>query len=484
MERSTTPAWAAPPASPPDARTVLLQMYWAALNAVAPGPALRAALDKLPPEIARRRVWIFAIGKAAHPMATAAVEYLEAAGTEPAGGLIVSPRAAPAPNSRLDVYVGDHPQPGAQSLAAARAIEAMSSKVRAGEEAWVLLSGGASSLICAPDGAIKPEDVTELFRVLHGAGMDIATMNLVRKRFTRWGAGRLAVALKAAWIRNFIISDVIGDDFAAIGSGPCVPDPSTASQIRSILVAHKLWERIPPIMHRHLHAVERDAMLETPKAGDEAFENIERRIISSNRTALDAVVARAKSFGYDPRIMSTTLAGEASLAGRRIAASLVSNCSSTTPTVAERAFRACLIWGGETTVALPADSHGAGGRAQELALAAARELALLKSARGATLLACGTDGRDGNTDAAGAVVDRTTWEEILRSGRDPERDLAAHESHRALDAAGALLRTDLTATNVMDVVIGVCGPPTPEMLKPKTPSSLARISGSFRRILE
>ena len=255
-------------------------------------------------------------------------------------------------------------------------------------------------------------------------------------------------------------------------------------EIRAILVAHKLWDRIPQMMHRHLHAIERDPVLETPKAGDEAFENIERRIIASNRTALDAIVARAKGYGYDPRIMSTTLAGEASLAGRRIASSLVGNCSSATPTVAERAFRACLIWGGETTVALPDEVHGAGGRAQELALAAARELALLKSARNATLLACGTDGRDGNTDAAGAIVDRTTWEEILKSGRDPERDLAAHDSHRALDAASALLRTELTGTNVMDVVIGVCGAPTPEMLKPKTPSSFARISGGFRRILE
>jgi len=484
MERSSIPAWATLPETPPDARTVLLQLYWAALQAVAPGPALRTALERLPPEIARRRVWIFSVGKAAHPMATAAVEFLEKAGNEPAGGMIVSPRHAPAPHSRLDVYVGDHPEPGAQSLAAARAIEAMSSKVRSGEEAWVLLSGGTSSLIGAPDGAIRAEDVAELFRVLHTAGLDIATMNLIRKRFTRWGAGRLAVALKAANIRNFIISDVIGDDFAAIGSGPCVPDPSTASQIRAILVAHKLWDRLPPIMHRHLHMVERDPSLETPKAGDEAFENIERRIIASNRTALDAIVARAKSYGYDPRIMSTTLAGEASLAGRRVAASLVTTCSSATPTVAERAFRACLIWGGETTVALPTDSHGVGGRSQELALSAARELALLKSARGSTLLACGTDGRDGNSDGAGAIVDRTTWEEILKSGRDPERDLAAHESHRALDAAGAVLRTELTGTNVMDVVIGVCGPPTPEMLKPKTPSSLARISGSFRRILE
>ena len=403
MERSSIPAWATPPDTPPDARTVLLQLYWAALQAVAPGPALRAALERLPPEIARRRVWIFAIGKAAHPMATAAVEYLEAAGNEPAGGMIVSPRHAPSPHGRLDVYVGDHPQPGPQSLAAARAIEAMSSKLRAGEEAWVLLSGGASSLICAPDGAIRAEDVTELFRVLHASGLDIATMNLIRKRFTRWGAGRLAVALKAAHIRNFIISDVIGDDFAAIGSGPCVPDPSTASQIRSILVAHKLWDRIPPIMHRHIHAVERDPSLETPKAGDEAFENIERRIIASNRTALDAIVARAKELRlrpahheHDARRRSVARRPPRRLVARQHLLLRDARPSPSAPSAPASSG------GARPPSRSRADSHGVGGRCQELALSAARELALLKSARGSTMLACGTDGRDGNSDAAGA----------------------------------------------------------------------------------
>ncbi len=484
MKTPSQPMWAVAPDAPMNARTTLIQLYWAAIRSAAPAPALRAALDKIPPDKERRRVWIFAVGKAANPMAIAAVEWLKEHGAEPAGGVIVAPRQVPTPHASLEMIVGDHPQPGLRSLTAARMIEMTAAKVRPEDDAWVLLSGGSTSLIAAPDAALKPEEMVQLFELLHGSGLDIATMNLIRKRFTRWGAGRLAAALKAHKVRNFIISDVVGDDLAAIGSGPCVPDPSTASQVRSILVAYKLWDLVPITLRRYLHAVERDPGLETPKAGDPVFENVERRIIASNRTALDAIASKAKELGYDPRIMSTTLSGDAASAGKRVAASLAGTCGSATPTIADRAGRACLIWGGETTVALREGPHGTGGRCQELALSAARELAQVKSARGSTLLACGTDGRDGATDAAGAVVNRETWNDIARAGRDPEKDLAGHDSYPSLDAAGALLRTDLTATNVMDVVIGVCGPPTAEMMERKTPGALARISGSFRRITQ
>jgi len=484
MKSPSQPTWAVAPDAPMDARTVLIQLYWAALKAVAPGPALKAALEKLPPDIANKRVWIFAVGKAANPMSIAAVEWLESKGMAPAGGIVVGMRQVPSPHPNIESFAGDHPQPGIRSLTAAKALELATAKVRANDEAWVLLSGGTTSLIGAPDPAFRPDEMMELFETLHDSGLDITTMNLIRKRFTRWGGGRLATALKAAKVRNYIISDVIGDDMETIGSGPCVPDSSTAAQVRSILVAYKLWDKTPVSMRRYLHQVERDSTLETPKAGDQVFETVERRILASNRTALDAVVHKAKEFGYEARIMSSTLAGDAAAAGKRCANSLAGTCGSATPAVAARAGRACLIWGGETTVTLGDGPHGTGGRCQELALAAAKELFTSKSARGATLLACGTDGRDGATDAAGAIVDRATWQEIQRAGRDPSRDLAKHNSHTALDAAGALLRTDLTSTNVMDVVIGVCGPPTEEMLGRKTPSALSRITGSFRRITE
>lgn len=472
-----------PAGRPMDSRMALVQLYWAAVRAVAPGPALTAALERIAKEIGHRRIWIIAVGKAANPMATAAVDFLTEHKLEPAGGVVVAPRMLPTPHPRLDFAAGDHPIPGARSYAAAEAVGKIARQVMPEDEAWVLLSGGASSLIAAPDGSAKQEEMMQIFELLLGSGLDIATMNLIRKRFTRWGAGRLSSALNNARTRNFIVSDVIGDDLAAIGSGPCSPDPSTATEIRELLQSVKLWDRMPGALRHHITAIEHDPSRETPKPGDTIFANVERKIIASNRVALDAAAARAKQLGYEPRILNAALAGEAAAVGKKLATTLISYCGSGASPLTNRPVQCCLLWGGETTVTM-GDATGLGGRCQELVLAAARELATAKSARGATLLACGTDGRDGPTDAAGGVVDKETWGAIEKAGRNPDADLAAHDSHPALDAANALLRTDLTATNVMDIVIGVCAPPASRYPSLTPAESLARLSGSFRKIIE
>src|SRR5918912_2978941 len=274
---------------PLDSRALLIQLYWSAVKAVAPGAAVKAALDRLPPGAIRPRVWVIAVGKAANPMAIAVVDALEQQQLEPAGGVIVAPRVLPSPHPAIEFVAGDHPVPTARSVAAAARIGSIVASVKPDDEVWVLLSGGASSLMAAPEGAIKPEELFELYTLLLGSGMDIAAMNLIRKRFARWGAGRLAAALAHARVRNLIISDVIGDDLAAIGSGPCVPDPSTARDVRVRLTEAALWDRIPPAMRRYLQAVEKDPSLETPKPGDDRFTNVERKVDASNRVALDAI---------------------------------------------------------------------------------------------------------------------------------------------------------------------------------------------------
>ncbi|HEX6434130.1 MAG TPA: MOFRL family protein, partial [Gemmatimonadales bacterium] len=151
----------------------------------------------------------------------------------------------------------------------------------------------------------------------------------------------------------------------------------------------------------------------------------------------------------------TPVAGEASAAGAKLAATLLHHCARhTVPQPETLVPPICVIWGGETTVSLGEGTSGVGGRCQELALAAARTLSGWRSP--VALLAAGTDGRDGPTDAAGAIVDNHTWRLMEEAGRDPARDLATHNAYPALESAGALLRTGLTETNVMDVVIGVC----------------------------
>lgn len=436
-----------------DARAMLTDLYWAAVEAAAPGPALKMALDRIAEP--RARVWVIAIGKAAQPMATAAVEALRKRRMVPAGGIIVDTQVAIPPHPSLTVVVGNHPLPGPRSFAAAARIGDIAARVRDDDEVWVLLSGGASSLAGAPEGAIKPDELVALYRLLHGVGADIATMNTVRKRFGRWGAGRLAYALSPARIRCYAVSDVIGDDLTMIGSGPCVPDPSSAAEVMGILRSLAIWDRVPLSMRRYLMAVERDAELETPKPGDSVFWEVEKRVIASNRASLAAAASRAAGYGYPAQIVSANVAGDAVAAARRVVAALLHR-DAPGSLASGRSARACLIWGGETTVRLGDGAGGVGGRCQELALAAARELAAAgDSAEGVTLLAAGTDGRDGVTDAAGAIVDAHTWSAISGRGRDPERDLLSHDSHPALDSAGCLFRTGATGTNVMDVLIAV-----------------------------
>jgi glycerate-2-kinase len=173
---------------------------------------------------------------------------------------------------------------------------------------------------------------------------------------------------------------------------------------------------------------------------------VEIRVIASNRLALEAAGRRAQELGLIPEIIEAPLMGEAAAAGARLGQQLGAGKH-------EEGRTRCLIAGGETTVTFTDQEPGSGGRSQELALAAARDL------RGVpppvALLAAGTDGRDGPTDAAGAVVDGSTWDRIAAAGRDPQRDLGRHDSYPALAAADALIRTGPTGTNVMDIVVGI-----------------------------
>jgi glycerate 2-kinase len=441
----------------PAPRDLLSDFYWTAVTAAAPGPALRQALTTHT-QPSSRRVHLLALGKAAYPMAEAAVAILASRGQRPAGGILVTPEAAVSPHPALEVAVGDHPQPGPGSLAAAERLESAVAAVAPGDEVWVLLSGGATSLIGAPIKGIAPTDLTELYRLLLGSGLDITAMNRIRKRFARWAGGRLAAALAPAHVKNFTISDVIGDDLGSIGSGPCVPDSSSAADVRALLVTAGLWQKTPPSLRKHLEAVERGDAAETPKPGDPAFRATETILVASNRLALEAVCTQALALGMEASLLDTALAGEAAEIGRRLASVLLGN-DGTEPSRAQATSpnkHALLVWGGETTVTLTPDA-GAGGRSQELALAAAEVLAGRRRADGRRvyLLAAGTDGRDGPTDAAGGFADAGTWEAIRRAGRNPEEDLRRHASNAALAAGGALFLTGMTGTNVMDLVLGL-----------------------------
>jgi hydroxypyruvate reductase len=396
-----------------------------------------------------RRLWIFALGKAAGEMAHAAVDAARIRGATVTGGVVVAAEDVLSPHPEMRCVVGDHPIPGARSLSAAQAIEAATRRVGEADAALVLISGGTTSLVAAPVNGLPADTLPALFEALHRSGWDIAAMNGVRKRFLRWGAGRLAGALAPAIIQPALLSDVIGDDPASIASGPCVADALSARDVRDRLDAlDTLPRETLALLVRHLDAVIDGTIPETPKPEDRMFGSVLPSVVRGNATALDAAAAHARRLDWQPITARHPLTGEAAHRGAQLAAALVSGVGG------DRPF--CIIHGGETTVTLGNSAIGRGGRCQELALAAARALDRAhERAETIALLAAGTDGRDGPTDAAGAVIDRDTWRQARSAGRDPEADLANHDAYGALDAARALLRTGPTGTNVMDLVVGV-----------------------------
>lgn len=444
------------------ARELLEELFRAAVVAADPREATLAALRRSPPSLPAR-VHVVAIGKAAEAMAASALAWLAEQGRAPSGGLVVGVNDAmrppqergDAPSARLVRLAGDHPVPGSRSRAAADALATVAARVHADDLVLVLLSGGTSALVGAPIAGVAPDELARCTARLLGSGAPIGVVNAVRKRFARWGAGRLAVALAPAAVHCLAVSDVAGDDPADIGSGPCVPDPLSATELLRLLHQRALTELLPPSCRAHLDAVRAGVAPETPKPDDPAFARVSVDVILDNAAARRGVLRRARELGVDAEERLPELEGEARVAGERVATEAL-QCARRQSLSRHR----LLVWGGETTVTLPPDAP-AGGRCQELALAAALALhqARLRTAWvPVTLLAAGTDGRDGPTDAAGAVVDADVVDALQRTGIDARRALADHDAHRALDRVGALLRTGATGTNVRDVVLALLEP--------------------------
>jgi glycerate 2-kinase len=431
-------------------------MYEAAVAGAVPETATRqtvADLDLSPSS----RVHVIALGKAAYAMTAGALAALAAEGREPAGGVIVTPTPTPSPHPALRVVTGDHPIPAANSAAAAAAIADAVAAVGANDDVLALISGGGTGLTGAPTPeaaalGLTQADLGLIYSQLLASGADVVVMNDIRKRFSRWLGGRLAAALAPARVHCLIVSDVLGDALPSISLGPCTPDPLTVRQVESLLRRHALLDTLPSAARAYLNAVREGEARETPKPGDPAFANVRTAVIVSNAHAIEAAAAHARAHGIDDvTIVPTPLEGEASICGVRMASELIARRNR------HRGPRRpqCILWGGETTVTL-GPAPGQGGRNQELALAAARSLHDAgEKSNGIMLLSAGTDGRDGPTDAAGAVVDGLTWYAIVAGGRDAAADLAGHNAYEALDAAHALLRVGYTGTNVMDIVIGL-----------------------------
>jgi hydroxypyruvate reductase len=418
----------------------LTRVYRAGVAAADPERATRQAVAKL--EDLAAAVWVIAVGKGAHAMASGAVLALNDRRVPIAGGLVVANELTGAGGHGLDSCVGDHPVPGAQSFAAAERLAAVAGRTSADADALVLVSGGATSLIAAPIPEITEQELRHAFEALLASGADITLMNAIRKRLLRFGAGRLALALETRRIHCLIASDVIGNDPASIASGPCVPDPGSAHEMRERARPAGVWDQLPQRIRAVLAAMADGSAPDSPPSDHERFRTTTARVILDRTDAERGAADEARQLGAVVHVLPEPLTGDAAYVGAEFGSILAKR---------DRKRTECIIWSGETTVSLTR-SHGAGGRCQEFALACAGALASA-DAQGITVLAAGTDGRDGPTDAAGAIVDASTWQTIRDRGIDPAAALTEHRSYDSLQAAGALLMTGPTGTNVNDLVI-------------------------------
>jgi glycerate-2-kinase len=295
----------------------------------------------------------------------------------------------------------------------------------------------------APAAGITLEEKQATARMLMEAGADIHELNTVRKHLSRVKGGLLARAAHPARIVSLLISDVPGDRPDVIASGPAVPDPTTFADALAVLEARGLIRAVPASINHRLEQGRAGQVPETPKPGDPLFGRVSTIVTACNRDALGAAAAEARRLGLEVRNNDGIVAGEAREAGQILASQALRLRSQM-----KSGQRLCLLSGGETTVTVR--GKGKGGRSQELALAFCREIAGIP---GITLLAAGTDGIDGPTDAAGAIVDGGTAELARQSGFDPAASLAANDAYPLLELCGALLKTGPTGTNVMDVQI-------------------------------
>ncbi len=387
------------------------------------------------------RLFVIGAGKATAPMAQALEELLADRITD---GIIIVKHGHTAPLQRIRLVEAAHPVPDESGLAGTRQILQLVKAATAKDLVICLLSGGGSALLIDTPPGCSLAELQFFFRLLLESGADITEMNTVRKHLSAVKGGGLARTVHPARLVSLILSDVTGDPPDVIASGPTVPDPTTFADALSILRKYHLEKKAPDAIREHLHSGWHDQVPETPKPGDPVFAGTTNCIIGSNAIALQAAQEKARQLGFHTRIVTDRIAGEAREVARQIVAE-ARRLSADDAVIKP----ACLLWGGETTVTIDG-AGGLGGRNQELALAAA---IALEGQTGTVVLSGGTDGTDGPTDAAGAVVDGLTTAKARAENLHPQTYLHHHDSYHFFRQAGGHILTGPTLTNVMDLII-------------------------------
>lgn len=390
-----------------------------------------------------RRVRLFGVGKAALAMAQGAYDVL---GERVSDGLLITKHQAEGAGSlppAVAVHQGGHPVPSTASIESTKVLESMLRDGAAGDLVIFLISGGGSALMTLPVEGVSLDDLQQLTRLLLACGATINEMNTLRKHLDWAKGGGLARLAAPAQVITFILSDVIGNPVDVIASGPTVADPSTYAEGLQILRQYRLEDAVPGSILSTLRRGERGDLPETVKPGDPVLDEVLIEVVGSNQVAASAGLDQAAEEGMQTLLLSTYLQGEASQVGL-VLASLLKQIDATGQPLPRPA---CIALGGETTVTLR--GKGLGGRNQELALGSAF---LLSGLDDVALVAFGTDGEDGPTNAAGAVVTGDTIRRAIALGVDSLAMLQNNDSYAFFQALGDHVMTGPTGTNVNDLV--------------------------------
>jgi len=432
-----------------EARALALESLEAALKAADPIEIIRSKLslknstlhvDSHSFNLRKiKNIYVLGGGKATGAMADALEQVLE---KKIARGLVNVPHGTTPKTAIIELHGASHPIPDESGVEGTRRMLEIAEQAEKDDLVICLISGGGSSLMPLPRNGIPINDKREITNTLLKCGATINEFNTVRKHISDFKGGWLAKKAYPATILNLILSDVVGDPLDFIASGPTVPDSTTFSDAVKVLEKYKLWEETPASIRKVLSDGKKGLIPETPKANDKAFKKVHNVVVGNNRLASLAACEHSKLRGLKALLLTAALEGEARHVGTVLATIAREVLSSGNPLKRP----ACIVAGGETTVTVT--GKGRGGRNQEVALAAAMKLGGMD---GVVVASLTTDGIDGPTDAAGAIVDGKTLTRASRMGLAPERFLADNDSYSFFSKLSDLVLTGPTGTNVNDV---------------------------------
>jgi hydroxypyruvate reductase len=386
-------------------------------------------------------VYVVGAGKATGRMAEATESILK---DQIADGLIIVPHETEHDFSltRIRVAGGGHPVPTSEGCAATQAILDLVAHAPSDALILCLISGGGSALTALPTPPVTLADLQATYKLLVQSGAPIDAMNTVRKHLTQMAGGQLALAAHPRRLWSLLISDIPHDRLDVIAGGPTLPDPSSFADAAQVLRQFQLWDNVPPRVRQHIEKGANGRVRETLKPADPVFAQVVNRLVGSNRDACQAIRQAARKWGFDACLLTTDCQGEA----REVGAKLAGLAAKTHEGVHDATQ--VVIIGSETTVTVR--HPGKGGRNSELVAAAMKQL---QNHPSLVIASLASDGIDGPTEYAGAIVDETSYSRALQLRHSPEDALTRNTTYFLLQALHDHILTGPTHTNVRDLTV-------------------------------